>query len=158
MRATAADPHARLDWKFGLTRRLFERGYTRQQVAGLYRFIDWMMLLPEELETEYDRRVDAYQEERKMEYLSSMERRAMERGRQAGLLEGMEQGMQQGELSGRAATVQRQLTRRLGALSKEDEQRVRSLSVALLDQLADDLLDFTEPADLQRWFARYVMQ
>jgi hypothetical protein len=158
MRATAADPHARLDWKFGLTRRLFERGYTRQQVAGLYRFIDWMMLLPEELETEYDRRVDAYQEERKMEYLSSMERRAMERGRQAGLLEGVEQGMLQGELSGRTATVQRQLTRQLGALSKEDEQRIRSLSAAMLDRLADDLLDFAEPADLQRWFARYVMQ
>lgn len=78
----------------------------------------------------------------------------MERGRQAGLVE----GVLQGELSGRATTVQRQLTRRLGVLSKEDEQRVRSLSVAMLDRLADDLLDFTEPADLQRWFARYVTQ
>jgi hypothetical protein len=162
MRATTGDPRARLDKKFGLTRRLFERGYTREQIVSLYRFIDWMMLLPEDLELEYDRRVDAYQEERKMEYLSSMERRAMERGRQDGIQEGvqqgMQQGMQQGELSGRAATVRRQLTRRLGVLSKEDEQRVRSLSVAMLDRLADDLLDFTEAADLQRWFARYVMQ
>ena len=94
----------------------------------------------------------------------------MERGRQAGLLEGMQQGMQQGvqqgmqqgvlqgELSGRAATVQRQLTRRLGVLSKEDEQRIRSLSVTMLDRLADDLLDFAEPADLQRWFTRYTTQ
>ena len=32
----------------------------------------------------------------------------------------------------RAATVQRQLTRRLGPLSKEDDQRVRSLSIPLL--------------------------
>ena len=93
-----------------------------------------------------------------MEYLSSMERRAMERGRQAGILEGVQQGMQQGELSGRAATVQRQLARRLGMLSKEDEQRVRSLSITMLDRLADDLLDFSESADLQRWFARYVAQ
>jgi hypothetical protein len=158
MRATANDPQARLDWKFGLTRRLFERGYSRQQIVDLYRFIDWMMLLPAELAIEYDRRVDAYQEERKMEYLSSMERRAMERGRQAGILEGVQQGMQQGELSGRAATVQRQLTRRLGMLSKEDERRVRTLSIAMLDRLADDLLDFQEPADLQRWFARYAVQ
>ena len=43
-------------------------------------------------------------------------------------------------------------------LSKEDEQRVRSLSITMLDRLADDLLDFSEPADLQRWFARYVAQ
>lgn len=158
MRATAADPQARLDWKFRLTRRLFERGYQRQQIISLYRFIDWMMLLPEDLELEYDRQVDAYQEERKMEYLSSMERRAMERGRQAGILEGVQQGIQLGELSGRAATVLRQLTHKLGPLTREDEQRVHSLSATMLDRLADSLLDFTEPADLQRWFARYAAQ
>ncbi len=57
-----------------------------------------------------------------MEYLSSMERRAMERGRQAGILEGVQQGvqqgMQQGELSGRAATVLRLLARRWGCCPK----------------------------------------
>lgn len=86
----------------------------------------------------------------------------MERGRQAGVLEGlqqgMQQGMQQGEISGRAATVVRQLTRRLGMLSREDERRVRVLSITMLDLLADDLLDFQEPADLKRWFARYAVQ
>ena len=87
-----------------------------------------------------------------------MERRAMERGRQVGILEGMQQGMQQGELSGRAATAVRLLTRRLGMLAQEDERRVRSLSVTMLDRLADDLLDFQEPADLQRWFTRYAVQ
>ncbi len=70
----------------------------------------------------------------------------------------MQQGVLHGELSGRAATVQRQLTRRLGVMSREDEQHVRSLSVTMLDRLAEDLLDFTEPDDLQRWFARYVTQ
>ena len=143
-------PHARLDQKFSLTRRLFERGYDRQQIIGLYRFIDWVMALPEDLEFQYDRQVDEYQEKRKMEYLSSMERRAMERVRIVGI--------QEGEVIGRAATVQRQLARRLGMLSREDEQRVRSLSITMLDRLADDLLDFSEPADLQRWFARYVSQ
>lgn len=67
MRSTANDPETRLDWKFSRARRLFERGYGRQQVVALYRFIDWMMLLPVELEQEYDRRVDAYREEKKME-------------------------------------------------------------------------------------------
>ena len=33
--------------------------------SSKYRFIDWVMLLPEELELEYDRRVDEYQEEHK---------------------------------------------------------------------------------------------
>jgi len=52
----------------------------------------------------------------------------------------------------------RQLTRRLGMLSREDERRVRVLSITMLDLLADDLLDFQEPADLKRWFARYAVQ
>ena len=65
--------------------------------------------------------------------------------------------MQQGELrSGRhgGATV----GAAAGMLIREDEQRMRSLSITMLDRLADDLLDFGEPADLQRWFARYVTQ
>ena len=43
-------------------------------------------------------------------------------------------------------------------MSEEHEQRVRSHSVTMLDRLAADLLDFAEPADLQRWFARFVTQ
>ncbi len=156
VKATKSDSNSRLDWKFRLTRRLFEQGYDRQKIIDLYRFIDWVMLLPRELGLEYERRVDEYQEEHKVEYLTSMERRAMERGRQAGIVEGLQEGMLQGELSGRAATVQRLLARRVGVLSKEDEQRIRSLSITMLDLLADDLLDFGEPADLQRWFARYT--
>ena len=43
-------------------------------------------------------------------------------------------------------------------LSKEDEQRVRALSITMLDRLADALLDSSKPADLQRWFVRHVAQ
>ena len=41
-------------------------------------------------------------------------------------------------------------------LSKEDEQRVRSLFITILNRLADDLLDFSKLSDLQRWFVRRV--
>ncbi len=119
---------------------------SRERIIALYKFIDWVMLLPEDLVLEYRRQVNEYQEERKMQYISSLERLAMQ------------EGLQQGEQSGRAATVLRQLTRRLGMISSSDEQRVRSLSITMLDLLADDLLDFTEPADLQIWFARYMVQ
>lgn len=57
---------------------------------------------------------------------------------------------------GRAATVQRLVAKRLGKLSQADEQHVRAQSITMLDRLADDLLDFSEPADLQRWFAHYA--
>ena len=144
-RATANDPHARLDWKYRLTRRLFERGYDRQQIIGLYRFIDWVMALPEDLELEYDRQVDEYQEEHKMEYLSSMERRAMERGRQAGILEGMQQGVQQGVQigvqRGESLALQKLLTRRFGAIPSDIAMRIAEASIEEIEAWFDQAID-----------------
>jgi hypothetical protein len=36
-----------------LTRRLYERGLPRQTIIDLYRFLDWLMRLPEDLELHY---------------------------------------------------------------------------------------------------------
>ena len=38
-------------WKFSLIRRLYELGLAEQDIRNLYRFIDWVMILPKELET-----------------------------------------------------------------------------------------------------------
>ena len=55
---------------------------------------------------------------------------------------------QGGRQEGEAALVLRLLTRRLGPLSAHQEQQVRGLSVAELEDLGEALLDFTEMADL----------
>jgi len=39
-----------LQWKLRLIRRLYERGYARQDVLELLRFIDWVLTLPAGLE------------------------------------------------------------------------------------------------------------
>jgi hypothetical protein len=38
---TRHDVDRRKAWKFRLTRALYEKGYGRQEVLDLYRFIDW---------------------------------------------------------------------------------------------------------------------
>ena len=48
--ATRADPSRRLASKLGLTRRLYRRGWGKEDILKLYRFIDWVLTLPEELE------------------------------------------------------------------------------------------------------------
>ena len=45
-RATRRDPEGRLQGKLRLIRRLYERGYARQDVLELLRFIDWVLTLP----------------------------------------------------------------------------------------------------------------
>jgi predicted transposase YdaD len=72
----------------------------------------------------------------------------LEEGRQEGREEGLEAGRQQEAV----ALAIRQLSRRFGSLDEGSRQRLSSLTLQQLEGLAEDLLDFTEPGDLQGWF------
>src|SRR5689334_3098770 len=49
-RETKTDPESRLSAKLIVLRRLYELGYNREQILGLFRFVDWVMGLPSGLE------------------------------------------------------------------------------------------------------------
>lgn len=51
----------------------------------LFRLIDWMMTLPEKLQTAFEQQLERYQEENKMPLLSQIETRAMQRGTELGV-------------------------------------------------------------------------
>jgi predicted transposase YdaD len=67
------------------------------------------------------------------------------------LREGLQQGLEQGKQQEGVALVLRQLARRIGALASESEDRIRGLSIAQLEDLAEALLDFSQPTDLMNW-------
>ena len=67
------------------------------------------------------------------------------------LREGLEQGLEQGKQQEGTALTLRLLTRRIGAVPPELQERIRSLSIAQLEDLAEALLDFSQPADLVNW-------
>ncbi len=79
-KATHRNPESRLQWKLSLTRRLYERGYTREDIFGLFRFIDWIMVLPKELARSFKQEVRSYEEANRMRYVTSIERLAKEEG------------------------------------------------------------------------------
>ena len=83
---TRNNPEQRLEFKWKLIRRLYERGYNKEDVRQLFRFIDWVMKLPEELGRQLDERIAEYEEEQKMPYITSIERRGIEKGLQQGIL------------------------------------------------------------------------
>ncbi len=90
---TRQDRQERFEWKLALTRRLYEKGYGREDVINLFGFIDWVMSLPSELEQEFQQELSQYEEERRMPYITSVERRGIQKGRQQGLLKGIELGL-----------------------------------------------------------------
>jgi predicted transposase/invertase (TIGR01784 family) len=64
----------------------------------------------------------------------------------------------EGEVSGRTdegrSLVLRQLARKLGAINPEIQVQVNSLTLDRVESLAEDLLDFTQMADLVSWLDR----
>ncbi len=90
----------RLAWKVALVRQLYERGYTREEIRKLYRFIDWLLKLPKEATQLFLQEIRQYEEEKGMTYITSIERLGMEKGFQAGIQKGIQEGIQKGMQQG----------------------------------------------------------
>ena len=87
--ATRRDPQGRLQWKLTLVKMLYHRGYTKEDILELFRFIDWLMVLPDDLELSFAEALREYEEETKMAYVTSIERRGLQQGLQQGLRQGL---------------------------------------------------------------------
>jgi len=77
---TKKNNEKRLHWKIALTKDLYSKGFTTQEVLDLYHFIDWLIALPKDLEKEYHQEIIKYKEESKMRYVTTAERIGIEKG------------------------------------------------------------------------------
>jgi hypothetical protein len=81
---TACDWHDRYRWKLYLIKRLYRAGLEKKDVIALFEFIDWAMSMPRELESGLWREIEKIERERKVEYITSVERIGMEKGMKKG--------------------------------------------------------------------------
>jgi len=88
-KATKNNPQERYTWKWTITRALYEKGFSTKNILSLYRLVDWLMMLPDDLTKQFTQNLIAYEEERKMPYITSAERIGIEKGRHEGRDEGM---------------------------------------------------------------------
>lgn len=86
-KTTRGDAKERLTWKVELIRQLYARGYARENVLELFRFIDWLLVLPEEMTKGFRQQVEEIEQESKMKYVTSIERLGRQEGHQEGLRE-----------------------------------------------------------------------
>jgi hypothetical protein len=138
---TQRDPIQRQVWKLSIMRRMYEQGYSRQEIIDLFHFVDWVMWLPPELESTFRQEIQQLEEERRMPYVSSWERDAKAQGFQQGMQEGVQQGIQEGRQQGLQQGIQRQLLRvlehRFGELPAILAQRLAPLAAETLETLMD---------------------
>jgi Domain of unknown function (DUF4351) len=106
-------------------------GLSKRDIRNLYKFIDWVMILPERLDNEFWEDFKQFEKERKMTYITSVERIGYERGK--------------------LETILLQLSKRFGEVSQQNCANIESLTLEQLDALAGDLFDFTSTDDLVRW-------
>ncbi|MBI2481380.1 MAG: DUF4351 domain-containing protein [Planctomycetia bacterium] len=140
---TASDSEGRFHAKWQLVRNLYNLGYNAEVVRELFRIIDWMMHLREDLTEQFKQELDQLEESLQMPYVTSVERLAKAEGKAEGIAVGIAEGG--------ATVLLKQLAKLCGPLPEEVRQRIHRLPFEQLSALGEALLDFHSLADLQAW-------
>jgi hypothetical protein len=125
---TSQDPEDRCRWKLRLLRPLYQRGYSADEVRKLFRVLDWMIQLPDDIQLEFRQQLEQFEQEQRMPYITSIERMAIEKGRE----EGLEQGLEKGLLAGKIQMLQRILSEPV----ESDEELLAQTTAQLGSKLA----------------------
>ena len=88
--ATRQDVQQRFQSKLALVRGLYERGYSKKEILELFRLIEWMMVLPAELEDELRTELRQIQGGNRMPYITGFERDGMVKNARENILEVLE--------------------------------------------------------------------
>ncbi|MBW4671005.1 MAG: DUF4351 domain-containing protein [Cyanomargarita calcarea GSE-NOS-MK-12-04C] len=132
---TLKEAKQRKHWKFSLIRRLYDLGLSEQDIRKLYKFIDWVMILPKGLENEFWEDFKQFEKERKVTYITNAERIGYERG----------------ELAEGRSLILLLLNTRIGEVPQQNRTAIESLTLKKLEALGQALLNFTSTDDLVRW-------
>jgi len=76
-----------------LVKGLYDQGFRREDLLELFRFIDWLLALPEDLERRFDEEITHYEEEKQMTYITSVERIGIQKGIQQGRLQNAQEAV-----------------------------------------------------------------
>jgi flagellar biosynthesis/type III secretory pathway protein FliH len=140
--------------KLELTRRLYERGYHRQEVLDLYRFIDWLLQLPEELEAQVWQQIVQFEEAQHVTYISTAERMGHQKGLQEGREQGRQQGRQEGLRQGLLDGLELALELKFGRAGLDLVPELRQIEdVAVLQAVAELLRTANTLDELRRIYA-----
>lgn len=131
MQETEKLPQERKVWKLWLVRQLYEKGLQQQDIRNLYRFIDWIIILPKVLEEEFWQDYQTIQQEDTMPYITSDKR--------------VEFKLRQREI------VFSQFQKRLGNLPESVISDIKALSRPQLMLLGEAIFDFTSIDNLVNW-------
>ena len=86
-----------------------------------------------------------------MQIVTSWMEQGLQQGRKEGRKEGKKEGRKEGRKEGELLLILRLLTRKVGTVNPELQERIRRLSIAQLEELGEALLEFSNLAMLECW-------
>ncbi|MFH1097307.1 MAG: hypothetical protein V1749_07390 [Candidatus Desantisbacteria bacterium] len=119
--------------KLYLIRKLYDKDYGKDEIKGLFEFIDWVLQLNDEEEKLVWEEIQKFEEVKKMPYVTSVERIGIKIGKEEGRKEGMEIGMEKGRYTELVRMVRNVLMEKWG-------REVEGL-IAFVDQAPADILE-----------------
>ncbi|MGB7512112.1 MAG: DUF4351 domain-containing protein, partial [Pelodictyon phaeoclathratiforme] len=122
----------RYNAKLSLLRILYERHRNKQRVINLFNVIDWLMQLPEWLNSELWQELEKIEEREKVQYITSVER--------IGIAKGIAKGRVEGRVEGESRLLKRQLERRFGLLPEWASERLGSAKEEELEAWSEAVL------------------
>jgi hypothetical protein len=132
---TTSNLSEREQWKWNLSRLLYEKGYNRKQIVDLYKVIDIMMALPIELQASFEEKLTNYQEDRKVPLLSNIELRAIEKTTKIT----------------RREDIIKLLQKRFGNLPESLVENINQIDdIAILENLIVETIGVSSPEDFQQ--------
>jgi len=114
---TRTEDQERYNAKLRLLRILYDRHWDKQRVINLFNVIDWLMQLPEWLNSKVWQELETIEEKEKVQYITSVER--------IGIAKGIAKGRVEGRVEGESRLLKRLLERRFGPLPEWASERLR---------------------------------
>ncbi len=154
-RATRPDA-TRLASKLALARALNRWRYSRAVRAILFRLIDSLLILPEQLDVQFMQTLDQPEDPAMLQELSSVDRYLLKKAADASLEQGLERGRREGRMEGRmegrraaaASLLQGQLEHRFGTIPEWAAARIAQADADTLQGWALKVLDARQIEDV----------
>ncbi|QTA81808.1 Uncharacterized protein dnl_41580 [Desulfonema limicola] len=152
--ATAKNKGRRRAEKLTLIRLLYKKGYSKQDIINLFRFIDWIMHLPEKEEKLFWQELKNYEKEEKMRYVTTGERIGFKRGYKQGQQELMQELTQKGgqiSLQKWFVSVSKLIAKKYKSDAELELTYMAGLDADDLSELNELIFDFQTLEQVHEW-------
>ncbi len=134
--ATAKDYGKRRNEKLELIKQLYRKGFSKQNIINLFRFIDWIMALPETEETLFSQELADIEQEGKMPYVTSIERIGFKRGQ--------------------SAMISKMIAKKFGSQAEKELSDLKDMDSDSLLDLGVQLFDFHSFDEVRLWIKEKI--